>query len=355
MYFPDDSVLSLHSTFTPDNGSDVAVIGEDYYMSIITGVGYQIDFDQSTPIGYYQTYAAYESSATLWGTNLTWSYVFDTISAYKLKNDESLLVNVTFVSDTVFSGFDTIVDIEEVTEPMYINYLQYPEIRKMSVLPTTGIYYGDYAGYPSYWVIGQVQRTILTSYTPNFVLPDGAIIRRVIDQENIGYAYQSELLTADFESVDGTFKYVQYRVYAHDFDDNQTNYTDYYIAVQDVTNNIRFNLTVVNDTDTVFEDVFVKINVCRVAEGETCTFDDLILSMSAIAYYDVLTDTYNNNQFQTTAYGIYLVHVDLPKGFTYTVKVQEVTIDGSEFYLEDSILPRKYYVTVTIIKEPYVD
>ena len=355
MYFPNDSVLSLHSTFTPDNGTDVAVLGEDYYMSIITGIGYQVDFDQTTPIGYYETYAAYESSATLWGTTLIWSYVFDTISANKLKNDESLLVNVTFVSDTVFSGFDTIVDIEEVNEPMYINYLQYPETRKMSVLPTTGIYYGDYAGYPSYWVIGQVQRTILTAYTPNFILPDGAIIRRVIDQDNIGYEHQSELLTADFESVDGTFNYVQYRVYAHDFDDNQTNYTDYYVAVQDVTNNIRFNLTVVNDTDAVFEDVYVKINVCRVAEGETCTFSDLILSMSAIAYYDALTDTYNNNQFQTTAYGIYLVYVDLPKGYTFTVKVQEVTIDGSEFYLEDSILPRKYYVTVTIIEETYSD
>ena len=354
-YFPSDQVLSLHATFTPDNGSDIAVLGEDYYMSIITGIGYQIDFNQLTPIGYYETYAAYESSANLWGQSLTWTYVFDTISAYKLKNDESLLVNVTFVSDTVFSGFDTIVDTEEVTEPMYINYLQYPETRKMSVLPTTGIYYGDYAGYPAYWVIGQVQRTILTAYTPNFVLPDGAIIRRVVDQDNISYEYQSELLTADFESVDGTFKYVQYRVYAHDFDDNPANYTDYYIAVQDVTNNIRFNLTVVNDTDTVFENVFVKINVCRVAEGETCTFNDLILSMSAIAYYDELTDTYNNNQFQTTAYGIYLVYVDLPKGYTFTVKVQEVTIDGSEFYLEDSILPRKYYVTVTIIEEAYDD
>ena len=355
MYFPNDNVLSLHSTFTPDNGTDVAVLGDDYYMSMITGIGYQVDFDQSTPIGYYQTYAVYESSATLWGNNLTWSYVFDTISAYKLKNDESLLVNVTFVSDTVFSGFNTIVDTEEITEPMYLNYLEYPETRKMSVLPTTGIYYGDYDGYPAYWIIGQVQRTILTSYTPNFVLPDGAIIRRVIDQDNIGYEYQSELLTADFESVDGTFKYVQYRVYAHDFDDNQTNYTDYFIAVQDVTNNIRFNLTVVNDTDTVFENVFVKINVCRVEEGETCTFNDLILSMSAMAYYDALTDSYNNNQFQTTAYGIYLVYVDLPKGYTFTVKVQEVTIDGSEFYLEDSILPRKYYVTVTIIEEPYED
>ncbi|MCR3905617.1 MAG: hypothetical protein NUK62_01120 [Tenericutes bacterium] len=354
IYFPHDEVLTMDATFVPENGTDEAIEDQHYFMSLIPGVGYQVDFNQNTPIGYYSTHAEYGHSISLWGQTLSWNYVFDTISAHKLKNDESMLVNITFVSDTVFSGFNTIVDTEVITEQMYINYLEYPETRKMSVLPTTGIYYGDYANLANYWIIGQVQRTSLTAYTPNFVLPDGAIIRKVIDQENVGYEYQSESLTADFEGTDGVFNYIQYRVYAHDYDDYPTNYTDYFVAVQDVTNNIRFNLTVINETTEIFDKIFVKINVCRVQEeGVPCTIDDMILAMNALSYYDEATDSYINNQFQTTAYGIYLIFVDLPVGYTFTVQVQQVSIDGSQFFLEDSILPRKYYVTVTIIEEAY--
>ncbi|MDI6452473.1 hypothetical protein [Peloplasma aerotolerans] len=354
IYFPHDEVLNIYATFTPENGVDQAIENQHYFMSLISGIGYQVDFNKNTPIGYYQTHAEYEYTINLWGQSFTWVYVFDTISAHKLKNNESMLLNITFVSDTVFSGFNTIVDTEVINEPMYINYLQHPETRKMSVLPTTGIFYGEYANLPDYWIIGQVQRTSLTAYTPNFILPDGAIIRRVVDQENIGYEYQSILLTTDFEGTDGVIKYIQYRVYAHDYDDNPTNYTDYFVAVQDVTNNIRFNLTVINDTDEIFDKIFVKINVCRVLDEETpCTINDMILSMNALSYYDATTDSYINNQFQTTAYGVYLIYVDLPVGYTFSVQVQQVSIDGSQFFLEDSVLPRKYYVTITIIEQAY--
>jgi len=73
--------------------------------------------------------------------------------------------------------------------------------------------------------------------------------------------------------------------------------------------------------------------------------------MSVFVYYQADSDTYTNSQFQTTMYGTYKIYVELPVGYTFTVAVQQVTIDGSAFYFEDSILPRKYYVTVTIIEE----
>ncbi len=46
--------------------------------------------------------------------------------------------------------------------------------------------------------------------------------------------------------------------------------------------------------------------------------------------------------------GTYALEVDLPEGFRYEVELQALTITGGGFYLESSILPRKYYVTVRI-------
>ncbi len=355
VYFPSDDEMVITSQFTPENGGD-AYEDVDYFITILSSLGYEVDFNHDTPIGYYEIFASYASSVSLWGENLSWSFTFDSVTARKVKNDDSHLNNIYFVSDTVFSGFNTIVDIEEITSLAYISYLQYPETRLMSVLPTTGIYYGDYIDNSNYWIIGQVQKTNLTAYLPTFVLPDGAIIRRVIDQVNIGYEFQSESLTADFTPLEEAFNFVQYRVYAHDFDEFQTHYTDYYVAIQDVTNNVKFDLTIVNDTDTTFDKLYVKVNVCQMGDDytEECGYEDLLITMSVFSYYQPDTDTYSNNKFQTTMYGTYLIYVDLPLGYDFTVSVQQVTIDGSAFFLEDSILPRRYYVTVTIIEEPVI-
>lgn len=356
VYFPSNDAMVMSSSFTPENGGALAVEDEDYFITILSSLGYEVDFNKDTPIGYYDIDSSYSSTTFIWGQNLTWAFTFDSITVRKVKNDDSHLNNVYFVSDTVFSGFNTIVDIAEITSLTYIGYLQYPETRLMSVLPTTGIYYGDYFEYNTYWIIGQVQKTNLSAYLPTFVLPDGSIIRRVTDLVNVGYEFQSEQLSADFTPIGETFNFIQYRVYAQDYDEYPTHYTDYFIAIQDVTNNIKLNLTVVNDTDLELDKVFVKINVCQMGDDytEECAFQDIMISMSVFAYYQADTDTYTNSQFQTTMYGTYMVYVDLPVGYSFSVSVQQVTIDGSAFFFEDSILPRKYYVTVTIIEEPAI-
>ncbi|TVP84545.1 MAG: hypothetical protein EA375_06550, partial [Acholeplasmataceae bacterium] len=60
------------------------------------------------------------------------------------------------------------------------------------------------------------------------------------------------------------------------------------------------------------------------------------------------TGTFTNNQFVTSMYGTYQIFVDLPLGYEIEVKVQTILIDGKAFFLEDSIIPRRYFVTVTI-------
>ncbi|MCR3905605.1 MAG: hypothetical protein NUK62_01060 [Tenericutes bacterium] len=352
VYLPNTETLNVSSSMVPTDVT-IGYPDVDYFMTDLYGIGYSIDFNQNMPLGYYYFDYTYQSSITLWGEPLTWSLDFEQVTILKVKNDDSLLKNILFVSDSIFTGFNTIVDITEMTVETYVGYLENPETRKITVLPTKGIYYGSYDTYSTYWVVGQVQKTNLTVYQPSFELPNGAVIRKVIDFVNVGIEYQSEELTADFSPVGDMLNYILYRVYAHDYSDDPTHYTDYYVAVQDITNNIRFNLTVENATIYTFSEVYVKVNVCQVEVGYTgiCSQSDRLLGMGVFSHYNQTTASFDNNQFQTTMYGTYVIEAALPKGFTFTVKVQDVLIDGRSFYLEDSLLPRKYYIILTIIED----
>lgn len=350
IYFSPEEMIDVSVDFIPSLGEMMAAEDLDYFIRPLYGIGTEVDFNQQIPIGAYTISASFSREVTVLGEILTWQTDFESVTIIKLKNDDSLLKNIMFVSETVFAGFDTIVDVTEIDELNYVNYLMYPSSRIINVLPTTGIYYGSYDNYQTYWIIGQVQRTNLTAYQPTFEIPDYAKIRRVVDFENNHYDYQSTNLYADFTVYEEGFNFILYRVYAHDYDENPNHYTDYYVSVQDVTNNIKFNLTVINETDTVINRVFVRIKIYPYGDDYSGEYDDNLMqaSMSTFSYYDDLTDTYLNPQFQTTMGGTYALEVDLPEGFRYEVELQALTITGGGFYLESSILPRKYYVTVRI-------
>ena len=353
IYFSPEEVIDVNLDFIPAAGENMAVLDQDYFIRPIYNIGTEVDFNQQIPIGSYTVSASFSREQTVLGQSLTWQKTFESVTIIKLKNDDSLLKNIMFVSETVFAGFDTIVDVVEIDELSYVDYLMYPSTRIINVLPTTGIYYGGYDNSQTYWIIGQVSRTNLSAYVPTFEIPDYAKIRRVTDLENIHYDYQSTNLYADFTIVDEGFNFILYRVYAHDFDENPDHYTDYYVSVQDVTNNIKFNLTIVNETDVLIERVYIKINIYPYADDYTGELDDNLIqaSMSAFSYYNELTDTFINSQFQTTMGGTYALVVDLPDGFRYEVELQTSSIIGGRFYLESSILPRKYYVTVRIYED----
>lgn len=163
------------------------------------------------------------------------------------------------------------MDIALLTDVSYQGYLDDRTSREIIVLPTSGISYNDYLNYQEYWVIGQVQRTNLSYYAPTFTLPLGASIYRIIDEDNADDPLlQSTDFSTDFNPIgDGTtFNFVHYRVYAEDYDkDNptyNTHYTDYHVAVQDVTNNIRFEITVVIDSSIspiIFDKLFITLNI----------------------------------------------------------------------------------------------
>jgi len=182
---------------------------------------------------------------------------------------------------------------------------------------------------------------------PIFYVSDHAMIRKVINDQEIHYDFQSEDLSSDFSPMGDQFNFVHYRVYAENFDQNPTHYTDYYIALQDVTNNIRFEITIDNQSLRDFRSIYVSIDICQ--NEETCHFEDIIYKMSVYATYDHIEDIYKQTHFQTTMHGTYKVDVDLSIGYEYQIILEQSAIDGTSFYLEDSILPRKYYLTIVIV------
>lgn len=361
VFFPGVPVLSLTSGFVPDIIGEVAIENDDYYMQTIDGTGYEIDFNHDTPKGQYAFQLTYSHAVSMWGESLSWNFVMDTIYANKLPNDNSHLTNVLFASESVFDevldAFNTIIEIDEVTPTEYQQYYdpQNPTQREIVALPTTGIDYDIYYDYQSYWVVGQVQQTNLSAYLPTFYIPDGASIYRVIDENNIEPAYQSSQLPADFADygTGETLNYVHYRIYAEDYTTYPTHYTDYYIAVQDTTNNIKFDVTVINETDERIDEVFVHVNVAQVSVDfeDEITNEMIAISMNLFSYYDPETLSYTNNQFKTSMYGRYMVYVDLPEGFTAEIEFQQSFIEGTSVYLESSRIPRRYYVTIHIIED----
>ena len=126
-----------------------------------------------------------------------------------------------------------------------------------------------------------------------------------------------------------------------------------------MTNNIKFNLEVINESTQNVSYIFVRINVCQLGENYDglCLYEDSVLSMIAHAIYNPYLDAYENNQFQTTIYGTYQMIIDVPDNIGYSITLESISVTGSSFYLENSILPRKYYIVVTLtdnfIEEPW--
>jgi len=360
VHFANNNILSVTSSFNALEAGDTALLDQDYFVETINEVGFEVDLNQDTAKGDYTYQLNYMQQTTVNGILVTWDYDFTTVNLEKLENDNSNLENVLFATDSVFDevldAFVTIVDIDEVTISEYEQYFddQSPTERIISVLPTSGIDYDIYDDQSAYWIIGQVQETNLTGYLPTFYLPDGASIYRVTDSSQVHYSYQSEVLAADFSDPgDGeSLNYIQYRIYAEDFDDNPTHYTDYYVAVQDTTNNIKFDITVLNDTLDLIERVYINVNVYQFDEthANDYEFSEIQTSLRMFSYYNSDEDAYDNNQFATSMYGYYELFIDVPDGYTVEIEYQEQMISGELMYLPSSRIPKRYYVTIHIVE-----
>ncbi|MGD9605255.1 MAG: hypothetical protein AB7V00_03735 [Bacilli bacterium] len=357
IYIPNALFLSITPTFL---GSGTATEDIDYFIEAFSSYGFEVDFSASAPVGEYQFAMSYtHSEEILPGNTASWNLAFQSVSITKRLNNNSHLTQINFVTDTVYTGLDTVMDIVELTGTTYQDYLDDRTTREIIILPTSGISYNDYWDYQAYWVIGQVQRTNLNYYAPTFTLPLGASIYRVIDEVNANDpSLQSTNYYADFNASGdiSTFNFIHYRVYAEDYEMNNpaynTHYTDYYVAVQDVTNNIRFEITVEIDdaiTPIIFDKLFITLNI---DDGI-----DMTTSMSLFAYFYQIDYLGTHVQFNSSMSGQYTVVIDLPTeyGFTLSFASPDVVVVDGGFYIANTIIPKKYEFTITIIESGLSD
>jgi hypothetical protein len=349
IYFADETALSVNSEFL---GSGTATLGVDYFLETFNTYGFETEFSPDTPVGDYEFIMTYSNTETLsTGNVLNWSYPFQTVTITKKLNNNSHISNINFVSDTVFSGLDTILDIVEMDELTYAGYLADRYSREIIVMPGTGITYNDYLFYNAYWCIGQVQRTVLDFYFPIFVLPLGGFIRLITDEANVADpSMQSINLEADFNpETETSFNYIHYRVYAEDYDMNNplysNDFTDYYVAVSDVTNNVRFEMMVTLGTN-VLPSNFNNLHISLYATDGV----DMTAQTSLFAYFYETETIATHSQMESSMSGIYTVIIDLPEGFDFTLAFSSpnVQVSGHNFIVENSIVPKRYNFTITI-------
>lgn len=281
-----------------------------------------------------------------------------------------------------------------------------------------------------FYVIGLVNRTQLEYYSPTFVIPDGAKVYRtetingilykytpymngdveevflvsedgslykddggndinVTNISNDGFTYNninytispnagssvnnSSLMTnfVEFGSYDEDseeFKYVNYRVYAEIYEDNPIDlyYTDYNISVQDLTNNIKFNIIVEefvdesinNDLRDVIENVFVEMACYADVEGVLGLDYNTYPLYNKVGFFNYFngTDTIlTHNAIRSNTSGKYEIFVNLPEGYGFDYIVTDGGLsneyDSNEFFVVNaSIVARTIKIHIRLIK-----
>ena len=201
--------------------------------------------------------------------------------------------------------------------------------------------------------------------------------------ETANYTYENFSLEADYNPQSGTngvnFNYIRYRIYSEKYEDIQKAlyYTDYKVAVQDITNNVRFNISIDFDGDITLNNtlddfrLFLElINKSKDLNLSSWTLEEHFIlnnrmGMFATYTYDELSPStsFTHGTFTTNTSGGYVIHVDLPSGYTFSYTILdpiyidendiEIPITGNEtddfVILGDALLSR--IVTLNIVIE----
>lgn len=466
------------------NGNEItdtavkAILEENTVVSVNQGQGFNITFKDSALSQDYYIKLVYENSVSDFfdrsteTQELTWTVDvtktennFGIINIKKLKNKNSYLDNVTFISESVIASIKTLVDVKEFTETTY-NTMMESATREIVCLPGQ-IHYNKYAydikKQSAFYVIGIVDKTDLSFYAPEFTLPDGASVYKIVtiggttykavpyytgtDIHTLTTFYVSEdnktiiapdgitTITTEATSIDtvtynsvtytlcpvagkssaevivmidgnetvetvlnttlyanydeegcfvegategtGYFEYVDYRVYAEYYEEEQDDayYTDYHVATQDLTNNIKFNIEIVKDSgvdDSHAEifNAFVEFVCYTLGEGKSADKRENYELYNRAGVFGKFNQTgddsliASNPSLHSNTSGYYQVNVSLPEGYTYNVTLTDkranngdpvTTPAGDEIFIASSLTARTVSIKVTITKSTSTD
>ena len=443
----------LDSFYVTDNSEFFSVVDgnrnlitDDLNIGIVVneGQGYTLNFYEDVLADTY-TFRLVYSNEVVFNENITlnWEVVFDTVTITKIKNKNSYLDNVTFISDTVITSLNTKLNTAPIDFDAIENNKPLPSEDSQIVVLPGKIHYNDYSIEITsdsvnkenlFYVIGLVNKTETSWYSPTFTLPEDAEVYRIIEIGDVVYRYvpytyveDGEVLTINYlisedgtsildeegnsveipngytisedagkpgnaslytdfslegsyvedeytsEEGDGEFGTVNYRVYSEIYDQSDSEYsknlyyTDYYVSVHDMTNNIKFKIIVKEgdncDMSEVIESVYIEL-ICNndfddeVLPGDTTEFDSdpAYNRLGLYSYFNgdekILYQDFTNIKSNTA--GRYEVFASLPVGYTYDVTIEDggiTTVDKSHnfaFIVRSSIKTRTITVTITL-------
>jgi hypothetical protein len=376
--------------------------------------GYSVAFPKKAWPGDYYIYFRYEGhpwtiSYNGVTNNVNSTFDFRAITFVKAANRNSRLEKISFSTDfPLLTGFNVIAKWKSlvpagipldspkangsISETEYVYWIDNPNTRPMNINPQDGI---NYSNAPSmndekdFYLIGQVQRTVISSYTPQFKLPDGAYIARIVNEGTIYDPYSQQTEYAwEYDSVNESysftsvknplfktnfaiepvspndFYYIHYRVYSEaymydNFGNNNGFYTDFYISVQDATNNVYFLLTVITEgLDLSHRLGLPKAFITFYAYDSTNANHPLMLEMSTFAQFNLNgagTDretVAENLQFRNVMAGDYVVVLDLSPQYDFELRSSHPSIvinaDKKSFFIPPGIVIRRYALTIVI-------
>lgn len=174
-----------------------------FVTTVTEGDHVMIDFMATAPSATYQFAVTYQNSNEFTaGDNISWTYDFDAIYITKDKNLDSYLEAISFVSDTVVTALDTIASPTTVavfTDPAtpVAGYVDYNTLvanlngeRRIISLPSK-IFYNEYDQdinkQDEIYIIGLVDRTAISEYSPTFTLPEDSYIYLTTTINNVVY------------------------------------------------------------------------------------------------------------------------------------------------------------------------
>lgn len=200
--------------------------------------------------------------------------------------------------------------------------------------------------------------------------------------ETANYTFENFSLEADYNPQSGAkgieFNYIRYRVYSEKYEDDQSSlyYTDYKIAIQDITNNVRFDITIHFDEGIALSSSLnnfrLFLELINKAKDRNLTSwtteDDFILNnrmglFATYTYDPVDPNAYlDHGTFTTNTSGGYVIGIDMPKEYTFSYTIydpthvneqgEEIPITGNEendfVILGDALLSRIVRLDIVI-------
>jgi hypothetical protein len=336
---------------TTTSSDEPPVEGIDY-RTTMTGSGFTIEFLDSAPPGYYDITYKYVKAVTFssGGVNpqvveQNWGLTFQQFVIQKEGNHVHQLTNIFFtVESALLATLSTIIYPSEMNVLLYENLLNGQETSPILVSPRGDIQYGGQMG--PYYVIGQVADTNLLDYSPTFERPLGAKVKRVLLDSS-----ESDNLNDNFEPTDlNTFRYIKYIVYAENYIEGDSkygqNYSEYYVAVLDTTNNIYLTIEVYSNATSYIPRVFTSFVLTNSKDSLTN-----ISINSFITSFQEGVAKGSNYDIRPTQSGRFAVFVNVPIGVTYTITFNGQEQEKMYFIVPPTVISRRYTVKIYLIDQ----